>query len=200
MQKRPSWFRPLDAAAFLIPVIGITVVTIYAMTVGVEGSNAKGGLALCWVVVAGFIGIWMRLSWLRKRALEAFTWFPTYGFMVYPGGYQVPPAAVFDSSIRKTLQAWSQFHPEAETILTSKVNWVRFEKGLDESAKNPAKLKVEGYTVAVSHSMHVDYDAPDDPLEKTAFEHELGHVIHGFATNKWDMAEHHEFMKKNALK
>jgi hypothetical protein len=48
--------------------------------------------------------------------------------------------------------------------------------------------------------MAVDFDDPNQPFERTAFEHELGHVIHGFATGTWDLAEHHDFMKKKGLR
>lgn len=198
--KKPSWFRLWDILAFAVPIIGISAVTIYAMILGVEGAHAKQGLVLCWVVVATFIAIWARISWARKKALEEFTWYPTYGFMVHGNGYILPPEGIFDGTVFKTVQLWSKFHPNAEAIVKEEINWVFFHKDLNENDKNPAHMKVNGFTFALSHTMAVDFDNPIDALEKTAFEHELGHVIHGFATNNWDMAEHHEFMKKNGLR
>ncbi len=198
--KKPSWFRWSDLVAFLLPVVGIGVVSLYAMRVGVEGSNAKGGLALCWGVAATFMGIWARICWLRRKALEEFTWFPTYGFMVHGNGYQLPDGKAFDALILKTIQAWAPYHPNAEALVKEKVVWVYFEKDLDENDKNPAHTKVKGFTFASSHTMVVDFNDPSEPLEKTAFEHELGHVIHGHATGGWNLAEHHQFMKDHKLR
>jgi hypothetical protein len=77
---------------------------------------------------------------------------------------------------------------------------VSFPQPLDENDKNRAHTKVNGFTVAASHVMAIDYDTPTDAFEKTAFEHELGHVIRGFATSNWDQVEHHAFMKQHDLR
>lgn len=199
MQK-PSWFTLRDLVFFGIPIVGISAVTIYAHIVGVEGEHAGQALALCWVVVAAFIAIYLRLLWIRKETLKQYRWYPTYGFMLRYGEYQLPEEGVLDGSVWKTIQLWSKLHPNAEAIVKSNINWVSFHKHLDENDKNRAHMKVEGYTVAVSHVMAIDYDTPTDAFEKTAFEHELGHVIAGFATNNWDMVVHHEVMKKNGLR
>jgi hypothetical protein len=200
MKKKPQWFRPIDAVSFLIPIVGASAATIYAMAVGVEGPHAKEGIALCWVVVALFIAIWGVYSYQRKKALDQYRWYPNYGFFVHPGGYQLPPDGVFDGSVFKTIQLWSRFHPNAEQIIQQEVIWVFFKKDLDESPRNLAHMKVEGLTVAYSHVMAVDYDHPEDDFNHTAFEHELGHIIHGHATGTWDLAEHHDFAKKNGLR
>ncbi len=198
--KKPSWFKVLDLVFFCIPIVGLSLATIYAMVTGVEGPHAVQAVALCWVVVAAFLGIYLRLLWMRWTTLKQYRWYPTYGFMLRQDGYQLPEEGILDGSVWKTIQVWSKHHPNAEQIVKSAVNWVSFHKDLNENDKNRARAKVKGFTVAVSHTMAIDYDSPDEPLDRTAFEHELGHIIHGFATQNWDMEQHHEFMKKHGLR
>ncbi len=147
-----------------------------------------------------FATIWVRFALDRKAHLERFRWYPTYGFMVEANGYQLPDDALFDSVVARTIRAWSRFHPDAESIIKREVCWAHFHKDLDETPLNPAKQKVEGFTFVGTHVVYVDFDKPDSPLERTAFEHELGHIIRGYATRNWDMNEHHDFVHRNGLR
>ncbi len=198
--KKPSWFTLLDVLSFGIPLAGIVGVTIYGTVVGFEGAGAKQGAALLWTVAAVWAAIWARVCWLRKKSLDEFTWYPTYGFMVHGNGYTLPPEVKLDGAVAETIAAWSLYHQNAKTIVMSDVNWVFFVKDLNENDKNPTHTKVNGFTFARSHSMTVSFNNPVDPFEQTSFEHELGHVIRGFATGNWDMAEHHLFAASHGLR
>lgn len=198
--KKPSWFTLLDLASFGGVTLFAAGVTIYGTIVGFEGPNALQGEILCWVVVATFLAIWGRYSWLKKKSFDEFTWYPTYGFMVHGNGYKLPPETVFDGAVAETIAAWSIYHQTAKMIVKSDVNWVFFVKDLNESDKNPTHTKVNGYTFANTHNMTVNFNNADDPFDQTAFEHELGHVIRGYATGNWDMGEHHAFMAAHGLR
>lgn len=197
--KKPSWFKVWDLVSFAIPIVGISALTIYAHIVGVEGEHAGQGLALCWVVVAAFVAIYLRLLWMRNDTLKQYRWYPTYGFMLRLGEYQLPDESTLDGTVWSTIQKWTKHHSNAEEIVKSEINWVSFHQHLDENDKNRAHMKVEGFTVAASHVMAIDYDTSTDSFDNTAFAHELGHVIHGFATGDWNEAQHHEFMKANGF-
>lgn len=198
--KKPSWFTLLDTLSFGIPLAGIIGVTIYGMVVGFEGAGAKQGITAMTAVAAVWAAIWARVCWLRKKSLDDFTWYPTYGFMVHGNGYTLPSATDFDFAVASTISAWSLYHRDAKSIVQSEVNWVFFVKDLNESDKNPTHTKVNGFTFARSHSMTVNFNDPNGDFDQTSFEHELGHVIRGYATGSWDMAEHHQFAAAHGLR
>lgn len=197
--KKPSWFTLLDLLSFGIPTLGVIGVTVYGMIVGFEGPHALQGEILCWVVAASFLAIWGRYTWLKKKSFDEFTWYPTYGFMVHGNGYTLPSSIDLDILVAKTIGLWTPYHPDAQTIVKSDVNWVYFVKDLNESDTNPTHQKVNGYTFSGTHTMTVNFNNATDPFDKTSFQHELGHVIHGFATGQWDMTEHHQFMAAHGL-
>lgn len=198
MKKKPSWFRTLDLVTIAGPGAVTAGLTVYAMIHGYDGP--KQAIPLLWTVTIAFIGIWLRFCQLRKSDLDTFVWFPTYGVMVKPENYVLPKPKVLDALIKKTIDDWTPYFPSAGSIVADgDVIWAWFLKGLNENDKNPAHTKVKGLTIGYSTTMQIDYDTPTDALDKTAFRHELGHVIMGIATGKWDMAVHHAFMGEHGL-
>jgi hypothetical protein len=196
--KKPSWFRWYDFASLGgLALVGLAAV-IYASIAGIQSPHAKQGLILLIVVTLTFAGIYLRYALLRKKDFDAFSWYPTYGFMVKAvGDYKLPTPEVLDGIVKKTIEAWTPYHP-AESIIKAEINWCWFEGNLNTSTDEIGML-CKGYTAPNSHEIKVDYDTPTDALEITAFAHELGHVIRGNATGKWDVGEHHEFMKDHGL-
>ncbi len=137
---------------------------------------------------------------LRKAYLDTFRWYPKHGFLVQAENYILPNDKEFDDLVEETTAKWATFYSADEIVNgTDNVFWVWFKKGLDENTKNRAHMKVNGLTVGYSHTMMVDYDNPDDKFVRTAFGHELGHMIMGHATGNWDVIAQHEFMEKNKL-
>ncbi len=196
-KKRPSWFQWLDLT-MLAPGVATLAILAYALARGARGpSGWPYGMA---AVGLAFVGIWLRVVLLRRGYLSEFRWYPTHGIMAHPGqGYILPPDAVLDAYVSDTVMKWSTHYPGAAGALGSDVVWVFFRRDLDESTANRAGAKVHGLTMARSHTMQVDYDVPSQPLQTTAFAHELGHVIMGFSTGGWDQAVHHAFMRDNGL-
>lgn len=195
--KKPSWFRLYDFLS--IAGLGIFAggVTVYAMTQHATGP--KGWLALSWTVTAMFLAIWARFAYVRKQWLNTFRWYPTYGFMVQYEQLTPYTDAVLDGAIKHAIEAWSPYF-QAQKMIEAETTWVWFKKGLDETSLNPARKKVNGVTIYGSHLIEVDYDTSEDPLNVTAFEHELGHVIMGNATGQWDNDTHHAFAREHHLK
>lgn len=199
--KKPGWFRLID----FITIGGGGVISLgllaYALIHGATGAHAKEGLVLLAVVGLCFVGIWLVFALQRKKWLSKFVWYPRYGFMIDPGGYCLPhDNYLLDVLIKRTIEGWSKYHPNAEDIVRARVNWVWFDKTLDEKVDPFAGRLNNGYAIGYTNSFKVDYDTPTQSLESTAFEHELGHVIRGNATGQWDQTEHHKFAADHGLK
>ena len=194
--KKPSWFQPLDLTVLAIPIVAAA----YAFIHGYEAKyHAQAGALLIAVPVI-MCSLWGYVMYKRKKFFDSCIWFPTYGFMVQPENYLPPAADEFDKVVASTARSWAPFHPNADQLLRSGVKWLYFRKDLDEKPITPKIGLVEGFTTGWGSLIYVDYDNRLDPLEKTAFQHELGHCIHGMATGGWDVVEHHEFAKKNHLR
>lgn len=171
---------------------------IYALLAGVTPPHAKEGLCLLAAVGLAFTAIYLRYLFERKAWLAEFTWCPKYGFMIHSNGYNLPPVPEVEHVIQNTVDAWTRYHA-ASRLLLQGVNWVYFDKTLNEKMPPMSYSKCKGYTISGSHYMVVDYDLSSDPLERTAFAHEIGHVIRGNATGQWDQAEHHKFAADHGL-
>lgn len=199
MQK-PSWFRWIDFATLGGMSIVSLAVFIYAFTNKITTPHATEGLCLLGTVTLCFAGIYLKFTYDHKKWWGAFTWYPEYGFMINPGKYKLPDYEELNRLIKKTIDAWTPYHPTADSIVRSEVNWVWFEEDLNTKVRDVVGKLCRGYAIPFSHSMGVDFDTPDDVLESTAFEHELGHIIRGNATGNWDGGEHHKFMREHGLK
>ncbi len=196
--RKPSWIQPLD----LLPVLFTVACTAYALTHEFEAKHRGEAMALL-LVVPVVMAILIGLGWYkRKQWLDSFVWYPTYGFMIdtEKEGYLPPAEQEFDAFIASTARAWAAVHPAADLLLKSRVKWLYFRKGMDEKPMRGSWGLVKGVTVLGGSTLYVDYNFRLEPLEHTALEHELGHVIHGLATGTWDQEEHHSFMKKHGLR
>jgi hypothetical protein len=198
--RKPSWFRLIDFITFGQLALVAIVVFIYALTHKITTPHATEGLYLLGTVALCFAGIYLRFCWDRKKWLDNFVWYPEYGFMVQKGDYKLASSEDISSLTRKTIEAWTPYHPTAESIIKSEVNWVWFERDLNTKVRDFVGRLCKGYTIPFSHLMGVDFDLTTDKLSSTAFEHELGHVIRGNATGQWDGEEHHKFMREHGLK
>ena len=196
--NKPSWFQPL----YLIPVFVTTAISTYALIHGFEAQHHTQATALLVLVPMLTLVAVALTMWKRKKYIDSFTWFPTYGFMVdnEKGGYLLPAEQEFDLFVSSVVHSWEPFHPAAELLMKSRVKWLYFRKGMDEKPIRASWGLVEGIVVQGGSVLYVDYDTKLDPIQKTALAHELGHVIHGLATGSWDVEEHHSFMKKNHLR
>jgi hypothetical protein len=197
--KKPTWFRTID----FITIGGGGVVSLglmaYALIHGVEGKHATEGLILLAVVGIAFLAVWVVFALQRRKWLHQFRWIPEYGFMVNCGGYLLPDSEKFNAAVQRVIAMWFPYHPTARGIVLSEVNWLWFSKTLNETVSPIATRLCKGLTISATRTMIVDYDNTDDDLSKTAFAHELGHLIRGTATAQWSQSEHHKFAADHGL-
>lgn len=196
--NKPSWFQPLT----LIPAAMAIASVSYALVAGVESKHPTQAIVLLGAIPALALGLAFLDMYNRKRWLDRFVWYPTYGFMIDTEneGYLPPAEEEFDTFVASVAKSWAPFHPSADRLLRSRVKWLYFRKGMDEKPVHASWGLVKGITVQGGSTIYVDYNFKLDPIEKTALAHELGHVIHGLATGTWDQEEHHAFAKKNHLR
>jgi len=197
--KKPVWFRLLDLLTIGLGGLVSLGLLVYALFAGVQGAHAKEGLCLLAVVGFCFIGIWGKFVYDRKKWLSQFVWIPTYGFMISPSKYKLPKPYEINCVIKKTIDGWTPYHPNAEALVKARVNWVWFDEKLDQKPDELTGRLSNGYAIGGTNSFKVDYDTGDEPLELTAFAHELGHIIHGNATGQWSQEEHHQFAAAHSL-
>lgn len=204
VKKKPSWLTLLDFLTIAGPGIAVFGILIYFLIHGAVGP--KGWQYLMALVGLSFIGIWLRIALSRRSYLAEFRWYPSYGIMAHPGDpkvglYTLPDDDTVNNAVRETVARWALYYgKKAAEAAASDVIWVFFKKDLDENTLNRARAKVNGLTFARSHTMEVDFDTPSDPLEKTAFEHELGHIIFGFSTDNWDQQAEHDFARGHGIR
>jgi hypothetical protein len=200
MKDKPNWLRLLDILTFGGLTLLAGVIALYASLATITTPHAKEGLTLLWVVALTFAGIWGRLTWLRKKELDQFTWFPKHGFMVNPGGYLLPSQEIFNKSVEMIIAAWERHFPQASRIVDDgEVIWVWMSKELSEKPNELTGRTVKGFVIAATRTMAVDYDLSGEDWDKTAFRHELGHIIMGEATRDWNQDTHHTFAAANGL-
>ena len=159
---------------------------------------------ICYAVVAGFAFIYIRLVQARKKALDKFEWIAAldgkYGFLVDWENYKGEAAKILPAA-EKVIQAWEEAEPDwpVRKVVQERPIRVWFKKELDERPHRGVP-KSEGATVSNTHWILVDYDTPTDMLRRTAFDHELGHLIQGHCTNDWDEDTHHKRSKSHNLR
>jgi hypothetical protein len=197
--KKPVWFRWFDLLTLGLGAAVSFGLLLYAIIAGIDSPHAKEGLCLLAAVGLAFAAIYARFLMLRRAWLKEFTWYPTYGFMIRANGYNLPAPTVVEAIIQLTVDRWRPYHAAAG-ILRAEVNWVNFDRTLNEKVNPFATKLCKGFAVSDTRYMAVDFDTPDDKLEATAFEHEIGHVIRGNATGQWVQAEHHKFAADHGLK
>lgn len=197
--KKPHWFRPIDFFTMGIPAFMAIALLIYIAVVGSTDPNMPQAIAILITICVVTFVMFGIFSYQRKRWLDTFIWYPTYGFMVQPEAWLAYAPGLFDSTVIGVIEKWSTIVPNAGAVVRGDINWVYFKKDLDETVINPAQQKVKGLTIAGSRTIEVDYDKPSDPIGETAFAHELGHLIYGNATGNWNQQQHHEIMEAHGL-
>lgn len=176
-----------------------TGAAIYVQIRGAEDAS-WGTYTLLWVVAAAFWLIYLRLVWMLHKYIQGYDLVLPNGIMIQTGGYDVT-LEDFEKELDRIYLLWTPYFIGAPELLREDRIWVRFEGEIIRVpfTRRPA-LKYAGITVAGGEFVRLTYfNDPDLPLRKTAFAHELGHVILGRATKRWNNNEHHKFMKVNLL-
>lgn len=202
--KKPSWFNWIDLLTIGGGGVVCVAFVIYGLLTGTEGEHATEGLILSGVVGLVFIGIYMRTAWARWALVRSFKWYPR-GFMVKvvgndPGAYMLPSPSELNEVVDDVMWGWGAHHMSTREILAEGPIWVYFSRSLlDHLPPELRRIYCNGFTVSGTRVMYVEYDSTYEPLSKTAFAHELGHIIHGNATKQWDQTEHHKFAAERGL-
>lgn len=197
---KPSWFSVYDLLTIGLGAIVSSGLLIYAIATTSGSARTTQGLILLGAVCVCFVAIYGFYLFERRRWIQQFVWIPEYRMMVKFGKYK-SSAAQISQLTKATINAWAPYHPMAEQLLKSEVNWVFFERGLDELPPTHVGIatKVKGFALVGTHTIVVDYNDAE-PTSLTAFEHELGHILHGLSTRQWDQEEHHKFAAERGLK
>ncbi len=191
---RPSPFKILDALTFGLLSVAMTGLAIYVQTT----PQTTQAYALTWTVAAAFWAIYVGLIYVRARFIAKFPIMLTGGIMVNPENY-LTAAAVLDREVQRTLKLYENVgFSDAINLISKSTTWLTFRPGPFPHPQN-YKVKVAGFITAGGEGGQIGYTSPDQPIEQTAFAHELGHIILGRAWKDWDMARHHAFMKEHGL-
>ena len=173
--------------------------SIWVTAAGITGQ----ALALMWVVALTFVAIYGRILWLRKKFLDGWDWEPTLGIMVKRNGYKGSLTEIAVAA-RETITGWNvYFAPmvgvgSVQKLIEDNVIWVIFDPDLDTHPPS-GHVPQEGFTLVRSFTMQVDFDTPEDAVNRTSFRHELGHIIQGHLTGDWDQKTHHDRAKSLGL-
>ena len=206
--KLPPVFRWWDFLSF--GMLGVITVgfLVYGLIVGFQGATSSIVKQAPWLMAAtaaGFFFVYWRVIKIRMNDIKGFVLVggPKYGFLVNFGSYTPPGGSAELLSIIEQMEtAWSTVAFAAEPVfspakvadaLTRDYVWVWFKPGTLDLPNMAGK--VAGYTVAMGNKMVVGYPATDSPLERTAFSHELGHLIQGNVTGVWDQTTHQQRSK-----
>jgi len=202
--KKPIWFKLGDLLGFggptLLSLIGTIIVfcsdnIVNAKTGAPVPTGVFGVHGLMVTLTLTFLAIYLYVIRLRIKELKEFRYMAGngYGVMVHSGKYET---SFKDSDILDQFeQAFSDWDKIFPSKVYPKVNghvfWVWFEPAPVHDPKSK-KIKVAGMTIAGSSKTVIAYKDPKQPLDKTALQHEIGHMIQGAVTDNWDITEHHK--------
>lgn len=193
--KKPSAFKFFDLLTF-----GIPTACVFALAFHVARSDVSTeSKALMWACAFSFLSIYALLVFWRYRSLNKFIWYPKHGFMVNVDEWAGDRSGM-DLLIERTANSWKEAenYPSLK-IIHKNVIWVHFKPGPITRVRNQIIKPVAGYVIARGFDMVVGYLERGQSLDRTAFEHELGHLIQGHATDSWDEAEHHARAKRHGI-
>jgi hypothetical protein len=200
MKKRPTAWNLLDFLTLNVPALACYVFS--ALTIG--GGSLEATLLLLTVGLA-FTGIWVYVYWKKSQYISSFTIMTRQGVMVRLGGYQCTVDAL-EARIELVIATCSVRWPKARWAVERAPIWVSFEPGILEHPQPGVKTRVAGFAT-MNRVIHVGYfnritrePDPTTPLEYTAFDHELGHVILGDVLGTWDEAKHHALMTEVGIR
>jgi hypothetical protein len=201
--KMPSTLQFGDFIAFGLGGVVCIGLLIYGLIVGFESSSVGQAPFILAATAAGFLLVYWNVIKIRKNNLKDFVLLggPEYGFLVNAGGYPSNKLSELKTIVNDTVKAWEKvavddpaFSPEAiANALNADYIWVWFKPGDIHPLFKPA-AKLAGYTI--HRKMVVGYRSEDTSLIRTAFVHELGHIIQGTITGVWDNDIHHARSKK----
>lgn len=163
-----------------------TFCLIYAINYGVSGQP----LAMLSVVTASFWGIYALYLYHRKQFINTITFITKQDVGIITNGFDVKQLEV-ESEIDEAIKNWNiacNFDRSAKALDGALVSFKTFP------VQDRTVLNLAGFTIG--NSCTVGYK-PD--LKQTAFQHELGHILHKEYSGVYDNEACHKFMKDHNL-
>lgn len=186
----------------------MTVMAVIVNT-GAEPGTPKQAHVLVWVVAAVAWGIYFAFIIARHSFLSQFTIQTRQGILVSPGGYTSHiPSNLFSTltgEVDRMIELYKGAGFPAGKLLQPRRTFfhddghvfVYFKPGPIEVSDRTAK--VMGFVRAGGNQAVVAYLHSDDPPDRTALAHELGHIVIGRHTGVWDETIHHSTMKEKHI-
>lgn len=197
--NKPVVFKFLDALYFAFPGVALIILGVYLAVKNTEGALLTGVVGLC------FFGIWVSVLWSRKKLIDSYPIVTKYNVLIKHNGYHITRLEAEDA-IKKLLALYQLHWLDAKEALTSEYTWVEFVPGTIEIKGIGKPMLVAGFVRAGGRTVKVGFfdsktKKPDStvPLERTAFAHELGHIILGSVLNNWNESLHHSTTKEKGL-
>lgn len=208
--KYPSPWKLIDFLSFglfaTVPTIIALIFSFSGPLVDSTGANVTvPGLLTIWGVVVLSWFVYFTLVYNRYLFNKRFSIKTKYNVMVNPNGYHITTRNV-EEAIESMIEKFSHSPIDAKKHLEKDFIWVYFDPYLiGEKYGEPKKLwgfvKVGGNMAWVSYAKSVKEDVPDPkkPIEKTAFIHEISHIILHRAIGTKNEKTHHDFMREYKL-
>lgn len=193
--RTPSIFKPFDALSMLLPcLVGVlaTVLTL-VYTTSTEAKVLTAVVTLC------FIGISARTLQLRYAFIASYPLHLDCNVYVRLNGYKGTKESL-NKEIARLISLYTMHFVNASTLLSQEPVWVEFLPDVITLNTRRVAGYATGDTVKVSYYRRLEDGTTtawaEAPVERTAFAHELAHVIIGRETGGWDNSTHHALMEK----
>jgi hypothetical protein len=194
--KAPSIFKPFDLLSFVLPIVVCAGCTGAAWLSDV-GLQAQ---LLMTTVTLAFIGVTLRVLQARQKFIKSYSLEIAYNVRVKLNGYSASWSSLAHE-LHRIIDAYEVAYPNVRQLLQREPTWVEFTPDL---LKAIGGRQVAGYVIGdmvkVSYAVAAGRGSyatnPNAHVARTAFAHEIAHVIIGRATGRWNNEEHHMLMEK----
>lgn len=195
--KKPSPFKVKDLISFGLPSILLIAASIAFMFLLVPFQEFH---VMMWVISALVIGAYSIVVAKRAAKLSKFKFVKVKNFALMIEKSEYSDDKPIKSSVLDTVQGWSEYFGDQEVnkSLSNQIIYIYFKKAPLYSPNNQVN-SVAGYNPYYTNDIYVSYKDLNHELKKTAFEHELGHVIQGLVTGVWDQSAHHKLSAELGL-
>lgn len=198
----PTTFRFLDFLYHGIPALLLIALAAYVQTT----PQSTEAYALMWTLAALFVGVYALVLYWRHSWLNSFDFVTKHGLVVKLNGYETTRIEIEEETERLIAQYEDQGFPARKMLAPDRRmldvahTYVHFQHGYMDHP-NPAErpAKVAGWVRAGGHLVAVSYLTRQQPVAKTAFAHELGHIVLGRFNGLWGDDSHHKIMQIRGL-
>jgi hypothetical protein len=191
--KKPNIFRFIDAISFGMLAAIATSLAIYVHLTSKTDPIPAQAYALLWVVAGSFWLIYGLLIYTRYKSIKQIRYVTRHGLLVCPGQFEVLQTDI-ENETALTITSWTTATgwEGCRDAIESKPIYVFFKTFPVKTHWRSGLFA--GYTIG--QTIVVGFK-PE--IAKTAFAHELGHLIHKKWKGYWSEKECHNFMQEKKL-